>query len=120
MGTAEVVSEETLADSEADPMVTDLNAEPEVDSSDVREKKEESARSTSGDPWGGLIQAGLTFFSQLAAQSANAKASDGVGSLLETDPATGRSYLRLPVPDPAALAKLAEALQALLPAGRER
>jgi hypothetical protein len=34
--------------------------------------------------------------------------------LLETDSKTGRRYLRLPVPDPNTLAKLAEAVTGLL------
>ena len=39
---------------------------------------------------------------------------------LEIDPGTGRRYLRLPVPDPRALAKLADALSALLASANER
>jgi hypothetical protein len=45
-----------------------------------------------------------------AGKEAASERSDG----LEIDPRTGRRYLRLPVPDPDALAKLAGALNGLL------
>lgn len=64
-----------------------------------------------------LIGAGLNFLTQIAASS-QSTAGGGNGTaaprLLEVDEKTGRSYLRLPVPDPQVLKKLAEALTGLL------
>jgi superfamily II DNA or RNA helicase len=71
-----------------------------------------------GDAWHTLLDSGLKFVSNLVA-AAQAPATDGASPaghpLLETDPATGRRYLRLPVPDPSTLASLADALARLLP-----
>ncbi len=78
-----------------------------------------------GDALNGLLNAGLNFLTQLAASSQpsgngrNGGNGTAASSLLEVDEKTGRSYLRLPVPDPAVLNKLAEALAGLLQ-GRPR
>jgi hypothetical protein len=73
------------------------------------------------DAWQELMNAGLKVVTHLlaAAQTPAADAAaDGMTPdehpLLETDPRTGRRYLRLPVPDPNTLAKLAEAVARLL------
>ncbi len=63
------------------------------------------------DALGGLLNAGLHFLSALS----KTVAGSGAASLVETDEKTGRSYLRLPMPDPAVLSKVAEALARLLP-----
>ena len=91
---------------------------------EVRQDAEEEpaaapvAAQAAGDPWQGVFDAGLQFLSRLAAVAAipaerKQQAPDQFGGL-ETDPQTGRRYLRLPVPDPDALAKLADALSGLL------
>jgi hypothetical protein len=71
----------------------------------------------------GLINAGLNFLTQIALperSAGNGGNGKAVSSLLETDDKTGRSYLRLPVPDPAALNKLAAALAGLLQGQAEK
>jgi superfamily II DNA or RNA helicase len=65
------------------------------------------------NPWTPLIDAGLKLAQTIAAAQADT-ASTGKPAWIETDAATGRSYLKLPVPEPAAVQKLAEALTALL------
>jgi SNF2 family DNA or RNA helicase len=70
------------------------------------------------DAWQELVGAGLKFVSHLlaAAPAPSPHGTAHVGHpLLETDPATGRRYLRLPVPDPDTVARLAEAVAQLLP-----
>jgi hypothetical protein len=57
----------------------------------------------------------MQFLQQLAAAGQAAEAHTGPGPLLETDARSGRRYLRLPVPDPQALGRLAAALAELLP-----
>ncbi|OGA52396.1 MAG: helicase SNF2 [Betaproteobacteria bacterium RIFCSPLOWO2_12_FULL_62_58] len=70
------------------------------------------------DPWQGLMNAGVEFLSRLAAVAT--QPADGEPQTpervfsLETEPGSGRRYLRLPIPDADALAKLADALSGLL------
>lgn len=68
------------------------------------------------EAWRELLDTGLRFVSQLAeaAQGPSALSSP----LLESDPATGRCFLRVPVPDAETVAKLGQALSALLGARR--
>jgi superfamily II DNA or RNA helicase len=68
------------------------------------------------DPWGTLIDAGLQFVQGLAAAraaDAGETASDS-HPWIETDAKTGKSYLKLPVPEPETVHRLADALAGLL------
>jgi hypothetical protein len=62
-------------------------------------------------PWAPLLEVGLQFLGSLAnaAQPGQAQAP-----FLETDPQTGRAWLKLPVPEPAAIQRLTDALRELL------
>lgn len=62
------------------------------------------------DPWAPLLAAGAQVFGELLAASRGERES----SLVHTDPATGERFLKLPVPDPASVQKLAEGLLGLL------
>ena len=76
------------------------------------------ATTAAGDALGTLIQAGLNFLTQVSAASRSPESagrSATAASLLQVDEKTGRSYLRLPMPDPAVLSKVVEALAGLLP-----
>jgi superfamily II DNA or RNA helicase len=78
----------------------------------------------SADAWQGLVNAGMAFLSRLA-EVATLPAEGKPPTLeqpfsLETEPGSGRRYLRLPVPDPQALAQLAGALGGLLERLNER
>ncbi len=76
------------------------------------------ARTAENDALGGLINAGLNFFTQLA-EASRASSNGGNGKsmspLLETDEKTGRSYLRVPMPDPDVLKKITATLAGLFP-----
>jgi SNF2 family DNA or RNA helicase len=62
-------------------------------------------------PWAPLLEVGLEFLGSLAnaAQPGQAQAP-----FLETDPQTGRAWLKLPVPEPASIQRLADSLRELL------
>ncbi len=67
------------------------------------------------DPWAPLLAAGAQLLNELsAANKGHASASPWV----ETDPATGQRYLKLPMPQPEAVRQLAEGLLAFIAARR--
>ncbi|HUG92371.1 MAG TPA: DEAD/DEAH box helicase [Planctomycetaceae bacterium] len=98
--------------------------------SDEPDERAESPRATAAaDPLAGLLQQGLMFLEQLAASarpSATAgarprpSASAAGGPLVETvrDEASGRSYLKLPMPEPETLDRVLHAIGSLLEAVR--
>jgi hypothetical protein len=59
------------------------------------------------DPWADLLQVGAAVLQGLAAQRGSGGASP---VRIERDPATGQPSLRLPLPEPALLQRLAQAL----------
>lgn len=64
------------------------------------------AAPTPVNAWAPLLEVGLQFLNGLA--------KGGTSPLLETDRETGRTYLKLPVPEPATVQRLADALRELL------
>jgi superfamily II DNA or RNA helicase len=67
------------------------------------------------DPWASLVDAGLKLVETLA----NRHCADGDPSVapaqwIERDPRTGREYLKLPMPEPETVQRLAQALGGLL------
>lgn len=71
------------------------------------------------DPWATLIDVGLKLVETLAAARGDGPASENNAraapqAWIETDAATGKSYLKLPVPEPATVQRLADALGGLL------
>ncbi len=69
------------------------------------------AAPSAADVWAPLLDAGLKF---VAGLSAGAGAGRGASSWVETDAASGRQFLRLPLPEPAALQGLVQGLSKLL------
>jgi superfamily II DNA or RNA helicase len=69
---------------------------------------------TAADPWAALLEVGAALLQGLAA-SRNAPSPDGRSAAspiaIERDPVTGQASVRLPLPDPAVLQKLAKALE---------
>ncbi|MGQ0543987.1 MAG: DEAD/DEAH box helicase, partial [Betaproteobacteria bacterium] len=97
------------------PEPGDEPGEDELGAAPAGATEEPAAAAT--EPWRGLVNAGVELLSQLAAAlPAQGKEQPAPGRLpfLETDPQTGRRYLRLQLPDPAALSRLAGALGGLL------
>ena len=78
--------------------------------------------STASDPWASLVDAGLKLVESLAAPRSGdgREARAAAEPWLETDPQTGRTYLKLPAPAPETLQRLAGALGTLLAGLRQR
>lgn len=105
------------------PEEAEEGPEEETPAAGVRGKREPAAATPSPapSPYQPLIEAGAAFLRELGAAftSNRERGQSPAASLLETDRSTGRSYLRIPVPDPklietaaAALAPLAGLLKA--------
>jgi hypothetical protein len=79
----------------------------------VRERSQPS-----GDSWTSLLTAGLKLVESLTAASRTSGNGNGAAAAdarwIETDAETGRTYLKLPVPDPQVLQQLGEALSRLV------
>jgi superfamily II DNA/RNA helicase len=69
-----------------------------------------AASSGAADPWAPLLTAGVQLLGELSAASSGGRESPWV----QTDSTTGRRYLKLPVPDPQTVQRLAEGLLSLL------
>ena len=63
------------------------------------------------DTWAPLVNVGVKLMQTLAEQLS---ARNEAQQWIETDARTGRSYLKVPVPEPAAVQRVADALEALL------
>jgi len=74
------------------------------------------APAAAADPWAPLLAMGQSLLAQLAGAAASPEASP----LVQRDAQTGRQYLRLPLPEPALLRQLADAIQVLNGGGGER
>jgi superfamily II DNA or RNA helicase len=69
-----------------------------------------AAASGAADPWAPLLAAGVQLLGELTAASSGERESPWV----QTDSTTGQRYLKLPVPDPQTVQRLAEGLLSLL------
>jgi len=71
-----------------------------------------SAGHETADPWAAILDAGAALLQGLAtARSASGTAPGAAPFAIERDPITGQASVRLPLPEPAVLQKLAKALQ---------
>ncbi len=104
------------ADGEAEylsPTPTDATAAlPAGERSPASEPAPPAAATAPGaaDPWAPLLAAGAQLLGELSAASSGERSSPWI----QTDPATGERYLKLPVPDPQTIQRLAEGLLGLL------
>ena len=64
------------------------------------------------DPWAPLIDAGLQLVNALVQRGADPAGSPA--AWIERDPKTGRDVLKLPLPEPQTVQRLADALGGLL------
>jgi hypothetical protein len=65
------------------------------------------AAATEADPWATLCEAGAALLQGMASR----RAGGAPPFTIERDPATGQASVRLPLPDPAVLRKLAQAFE---------
>ena len=103
----------TAASRAPDAEVARMTAEPSVDAgpADAVVMAEEAAQgplpTQARDPWAAILEAGAAMLQGMAASRATGAAPIAI----ERDPATGQASLRLPLPDPAVLRRLAQALE---------
>lgn len=83
---------------------------PSIDQEDAR------ADAAPTDPWAPLLEAGVSLIAELGRRSADRDAA--AVPWIERDAATGRDCLKLPLPEPATLDRIAQALGALAAALR--
>ena len=78
--------------------------------------------STPSDPWATLVDVGTKLVESLGATRSEkgTAAHTAPESWLETDPQTGKTYLKLPAPEPETLQRLAGALSTLLAGLRQK
>jgi len=80
-------------------------------------QEQPQAQSQAADPWVPLLDAGLALIADLARRSGDPAAPPV--PWIERDAATGRDCLKLPLPEPATLQRVAQALGALAAALRQ-
>jgi hypothetical protein len=117
MGEADVDPEEAppsapgAARTPADPASTQGDAlpiaEPQIDPAPST-----AAGTEAPDPWAAMLEAGAALLQGLAtARSASGAAAGEAPFAIERDPVTGQASVRLPLPEPAVLQRLAKALE---------
>jgi hypothetical protein len=107
------------------PLQAATAAEGEVPEGEAEEREAQAARAVppQQQAWADVVSAGLSFLEKLGQalpkEGGGAEKSLGQGvlsALVAQDPATGQKYLRLPMPNPDVLQKVADLFNAL--AGR--
>ncbi len=110
----EAVDEVTGAMGTAEP------AEPPPDERERASSDEAQAAATPADPWAPLVDAGLGLLQMLTQRGADGPSGlGGLGASIERDPQSGRGMLKVPLPQPQTVQRLAEALGGLLAELRE-
>jgi SNF2 family DNA or RNA helicase len=82
--------------------------EPAAPAEDALGAANEAAAGRQADPWAAMLEAGAALLQGLASARA---AGSGPPIAIERDPATGQASVRLPLPDPAVLQRLAKAFE---------
>ena len=90
------------------PALTDETIVGVIDNAQAAAVNESPPEAASSDPWSGLLRLGAELVSALTAPDAGAATHPWV----ERDPATGARSLKLPLPPPEALRRLADAVSA--------
>ncbi len=92
------------------PVPVDLPASPAVPAEALVEPVEATpgAAAPPADPWAAILEAGAALLQGLASTRA---AGNAAPVKVERDPATGQASIRLPLPEPAVLQRLAKALE---------
>ena len=97
------------AGGEADGLPGNEPSPPLERSEQTEQRSSEVTPPGAANPWAPLLAAGAQLLGELAAASQGERES----TLVQTDPATGQRYLRLPVPDAQTVQSLAEGLLGL-------
>jgi superfamily II DNA or RNA helicase len=86
--------------------------EPQADVPPSRSSGAAGAGKEAADPWAAILEAGAAMLQGLAtARSASGTTPGAAPFAIERDPVTGQASVRLPLPEPAVLQKLAKALE---------
>ncbi|TMG99011.1 MAG: DEAD/DEAH box helicase, partial [Betaproteobacteria bacterium] len=93
-------------------MGTAESEEPATDERELASSDEAQAAATRLDPWAPLVDAGLGLLQVLTQRGADGLG--GLGASIERDPQSGRDMLKVPLPQPQTVQRLAEALGGLL------
>lgn len=101
---------------EADAVPTVLRPEPAAKQDALAADVAEAVPASAADPWAPLVDAGLALVRELARRNGDAAALPT--AWIERDAATGRECLKLPLPEPATLERIAQALGGLAAALR--
>jgi len=112
-GDAGEAAEQVVAAGEGEgvnAVVSEARAEPAAASPVAATPAVSSAQQT--DPWAAILEAGAALLQGLAVSRSAGGASQSVPPIqIERDPVTGQASVRLPLPDPAVLQKLAKAFE---------
>ena len=91
---------------------TETETAPRTDAATHAPAGTSPARGEPADPWAAILEAGAAMLQSLAATRGAAGPANGASPIaIERDPVTGKSSIRLPLPEPAVLQKLAKALE---------
>ncbi|UUZ77881.1 DEAD/DEAH box helicase [Polaromonas sp. P1(28)-13] len=84
-----------------------VTAETETTTAEV-----ETPRAEPADPWAAILEAGAALLQGLASARSSGSAMPGTAPItIERDPVTGQASVRLPLPEPAVLQRLAKAFE---------
>jgi superfamily II DNA or RNA helicase len=107
-GAATPVQEEDVeAEAGLQPMSQPMPEAPAAAAETTDSEVATAATAAPANPWAPLLEVGLQLLGGLSGAS-------GQAPLVETDPQSGRAYLKIPVPEPATVQRLADALRDLL------
>ena len=97
------------------PVPVDLSqAQDEISLAAETEARAEVAtpRAEPADPWAAILEAGAALLQGLASARSAGGAMPGTAPItIERDPVTGQASVRLPLPEPAVLQRLAKAFE---------
>ncbi len=99
--------------SEPTPLTTTTPEAPAAVQTPANEAASPGTDGDAADPWAAILEAGAALLQGLA----TSRGGDGTGAgtrapiAIERDPVTGQASVRLPLPDPAVLQRLAKALE---------
>ncbi len=117
-GTPPATTDPSQAPSQVAATATPIAATADTDTDQVTQAQAQAlaeASTPSGepaDPWAAILEAGAAMLQSLAAARGVAGSATGAAPIsIERDPVTGQASIRLPLPEPAVLQRLAKAFE---------